>query len=178
MIDNMDLIIQCRYAPMNKDHIPRFPHKMPQVNWDRNVPIFQDEKVDDALLHLIKFHIHLWRFKVEWHEDCLVKMFMLTLEGKSREWYEGLNLGSLFYLKEFHKVFYEHYKENYPYLSLVENFCDQYKDLIQYLVNIDEDLGNWHPKDLLEAVHEFHSQVNYHDNQEMLVENESNQEMK
>ena len=79
-----------------------------------------------------------------------MKMFMVTLEGKAREWYEGLNPRSLFSLKDFHKVFYEHYKENYPSLSLAENCCDQSKDLIQYLVNIDEDFRNWHPEDLLE----------------------------
>ena len=67
---------------------------------------------------------------------------METLEGKAREWYEGLNLGSLFSLKYFHKVFYEQYKEYYPSLSFIENCCDQSKDLLQYLVNIDEDLEN------------------------------------
>ena len=154
---------------MNREHIFGFLHKIPQVNWDINIPIFEDEKGDGALLHLIKFHIHSWRLKVEWHEYCLImNMFMVTLEGKAREWYEGLNPGSLFSLKYFHKVFYEHYKENSPSLSLAENCCDQSEDLIQYLVNIDEDLGNWNPEDLLEAIHEFHSQVNSHENQENL----------
>ena len=60
-----------------------------------------------------------------------MKMFMATLEGKARNWYEGLNPGSLFSLKNFHKVFYEHYKEYSPSLSLVENFCDQFDDFIQ-----------------------------------------------
>ena len=91
---------------MNIDHIPSFPNKIPQVNSQRNIPIFQDEDVDDALLHLIKFHVHAWKLKVEWHEDCLMKMFMKTLEGKSRKWYKGLDPGSLFSLKDFHKVFY------------------------------------------------------------------------
>ena len=100
---------------MNREHILGFPNKMPQVNWKMNLPIFQDENVYDALLHLIKFHIHSWTLKVEWHEDCLMKMFMVTLEGKAREWYEGLNSFSLFSLKDFHKVFYGHYKDN-PHL--------------------------------------------------------------
>ena len=155
---------------MNRYHITRFPHKMHQVNWQRNLPIFQDENVDDALLHLIKFHIHSWKLKVEWHENFLTKTFIETLEGKVREWYEGLSLDSLFSLKYFHKVFYEHYKEYSPSLSLAKNCCDQFEDLIQYLVNIDEDLGNWHPEDLLEAIHEFHSQVSCHETKEKLVE--------
>ena len=69
-----------RYAPMNKYYISGFPKIMSQLNWKKTIPILQDNNVDDALLHLIKFHIHSWKFKVEWHEDCLMKMFMATLE--------------------------------------------------------------------------------------------------
>ena len=163
---------------MGRDHIPRFQHKMPQINWIKNLPIFQDEKVDDPLLHLIKFHIHIWRLKVEWHEDYLTKMFMATLEGKARNWYEWLEPGILFSLKYFHKVFYKHYIGYFPSLSLAKNCCDQSEDCIQHLVNIDEDLGNWHPEDLLEEIHAFHTQDNYHDSQEELVEDEINQEVK
>ena len=106
-----------------------------------------------------------------------MKIFMGKLEGKAREWYEGLDPGSLFSLKDFHKVFYEHYKENCSSLSLAENCCDQSEDLIQYLVNIDDDLGNWHLEDLLEAIHHFHSQCSYHDSLEELFEEEPNQEI-
>ena len=111
---------------MNRDHIPGFPHKLPQIEWDKNLPRFQDEKSDDPLLHLIKFHIHVWGLKYKWHKDCLMKIFMLTLEGKAREWYESLRPGSLFSLKDIHKEFYEHYKQNSPYLSLAKNCCDQF----------------------------------------------------
>ena len=55
--------IKCRYAPMSRDHIHGFPHKLPKVNWDKNLPMFQDENIDDPLLHLIKFRIHSWRLK-------------------------------------------------------------------------------------------------------------------
>ena len=92
--------IPWRYAPMSRDHIPGFPHKMPQVNWDDNLPVFQGEKFDNPLWHIIKFHIHVWSLNVEWNEDCLMKMFMLTLEGKARDWYEWLKSGSLFSLKD------------------------------------------------------------------------------
>ena len=60
-----------------------------------------------------------------------MKMFMETFEGKEMEWYEGLNLGSLFSLKDFHEVFYENYKEYSPYFPLVENCCDQFEDFTQ-----------------------------------------------
>ena len=152
--------IKRKYSPMSRDHIPRFPHKLPKLNWDKNLPIFQDENIDDPLLHLIKFHIHSWRLKGDWHEDCLMKLFMETLEGKAREWYEAIKPASLFSLKDFHKVFYEHYKEYFPSVSLAENCCDQAEDIIHYLKNIDEDFGNWHPEDLLEEADNFHLKLN------------------
>lgn len=52
---------------MSRDYIPGLPHKLPKVNWDKNLPMFQDENIDDPLLHLIKFHIHSWGLKSDWH---------------------------------------------------------------------------------------------------------------
>ena len=104
-----------------------------------------------------------------------MKIFMLTLEGKAREWYESLRPGCLFSLKDIHKAFYEHYKQNSPSLSLAENCCDQFQDIIQYLLDSDEDLENLHPEDLLTSIHEFNSQGNYHDSLDELVEEEINQ---
>ena len=95
---------------MSREHIPGFPHKMPQVFWDDNLPVFQGEKFEDPLIHLIKLHIHVWKVRTEWHEDCLMKMFMLTLEEKARDWYEWLEPRSLFSLRDMHQVFYQKYK--------------------------------------------------------------------
>ena len=60
-----------------------------------------------------------------------MKIFMLTLEGKEREWYESIIPGSFFSLKYIHNAFYEHYKQNSPSLSVAENCCDQFQDIIQ-----------------------------------------------
>ena len=73
---------------MNHSHILGFPNRMPHIDWQSCLPKFKDEKGDDAALHLIKFHMHSRKLKVEWHEDCLMKIFMDTLEGKTRSWYE------------------------------------------------------------------------------------------
>lgn len=123
---------------------------MPEVDWLENLPNFQGENVDDPLLHLIKFHIHVWKFKVEWHEYCLMKMFMATLEGKARVWYEWLEPGSLFSLRDMHQVFYKNYKGNSPSLSW--DCCDQSQTIRQCLLDIDEDLVNMHPEDMLTAI--------------------------
>jgi hypothetical protein len=73
-----------RYAPMNHSHIPGFPNRMPCIDWQTYLPKFKDEEGDDVALHLIKFHMHTHKLKVKFHEDCLMKMFMATLEGKGK----------------------------------------------------------------------------------------------
>ena len=55
------------------------------------------------------------------HEDFLMKMFMDSLEENARSWYEGLPSESLFSLTDFHTVFHEHYKNQYPSLLLVQD---------------------------------------------------------
>ena len=79
-----------RYAPMNCAHIPGFPNWIPKVDWQTCLPKFRDPKNDDVALHFVRFHMHIHKLRVELHEDSLMKMFMATLEGDARSWYEGL----------------------------------------------------------------------------------------
>ena len=72
-----------RYAPMNRDHIRGFPNKIPKVDWQRNLPMFKDDDRNDAALHLVRFHMHIHKLKVDFTEDCLMKIFMATLEGEA-----------------------------------------------------------------------------------------------
>lgn len=73
---------------MNQAHIPSFPNQLPSIDWQAYLPKFQDKKGDDAIVHFIRFHLHLCRLRVEFPEDCLMKMFMATLEEKVRLWHE------------------------------------------------------------------------------------------
>lgn len=59
--------ISARYAPLNHMHILGFPNRMPHVDWQPYLPKFRDQKEDDAL-HLVKFHMHARRLKVDFHE--------------------------------------------------------------------------------------------------------------
>ena len=142
---------------MSRDHILGFPNKMPKVDWSKNLPVFRNQEGNDAALHLVKFHIHVHRLKINFPEDCLMKMFMATLEGKARSWYEGLKPCSLFSLKEFHTTFFEFYgKYNHSFL-LFEDFCESYENFIQYL---EETFGDEECLDyeIIEALYEYYSQ--------------------
>ena len=79
------------------------------------------------------------RWELNLHEDSLMKMFMATLEGDVRSWYEGLRSESLFSLTYFHTVFHEHYKNQYPSLLLVQYCCTHVKGFIGYLENMYSD---------------------------------------
>ena len=103
-----------RYAPMSRDHIPGFPNKMSKVDWSKNFPVFRNVEGNDAALHLVKFHIHVHRLKINFLESCLMKMFMATLEDEAWSWYESFPPACIYCLKDFHALFIERYQESYP----------------------------------------------------------------
>ena len=53
-----------RYAPMDQSHIPSFPNPLPKVNWLTYLPIFKDENKYNVALHLVRFHMHVYKFWV------------------------------------------------------------------------------------------------------------------
>jgi len=128
----MDQIAR-RYAPMSRDHIPGFPNKMPKVDWSKNLPVFRNVEGNDAALHLVKFHIHVHRLKINFPEDCLMKMFMATLENEARSWYESFPPTCIYCLKDFHALFIERYKDSYPSLNLVHDYCKHASTFIESL---------------------------------------------
>jgi hypothetical protein len=146
-----------RYAPMNRSHIPGFPNRIPHIDWQKYFPKFKDGKGNDVALHLIRFHMHICKLGVEFHEDCLMKMFMATLEGKARLWYEGLKPGSLYSLKYFHITFFKHYGESNPSFLVFEDCCEFCEHFIKYLENVfgDEECMN---DEIIEAFYEYSSQ--------------------
>ena len=76
------------YAPMNHDHNPVFPNRLPIVYWKKSLPKFKDKISDDLSLHMVRFHMHIHNLGVELHGDSLMKMFMVSLEGNAQSWYE------------------------------------------------------------------------------------------
>ena len=144
--------MNARYAPMNWSHIPGFPNPMPKVDWLDDLPIFKDENKDNAALHLVRFHMHVRSLKVHFPEDCLMKMFMTTLEGKAWSWYKSLENGSIYSLANFHDEFYEMYKECHPSLLLVKDCCKHSTSFIQYLEDFYDD-DEFMDEEILEALH-------------------------
>jgi len=148
----MDQIAR-RYAPLSRDHIPGFPNKIPKVDWSRNLPTFNADGKKDAALHLVRFHMHIRKLKISFPEDCLMKMFMATLEDEARSWYESLPSASIYCLRDFHTVFFEKYRESYPYLILVQNCCSHVHNFIESLEKYYED-DNFMDVEIMEALYE------------------------
>ena len=96
---------------MHRSHILGLPNRIPNVDWQTYLPKFKDQKSDDAALHLVRFHMHIHKLRVEFHEDSLMKMLMASLEGNAWSLYERLPYGSLYSLEYFHTVFHEHFKD-------------------------------------------------------------------
>ena len=104
---------------MSRDHIPDFPNSMPWVEWMTYLLKFKTVKGNDVALHLVRFHMHVRRLKIDFPEDCLMKIFMATLEGETQSWYEILLPACIYFLKDFHTMFFERYKKSCPSLILV-----------------------------------------------------------
>ena len=97
-----------------------------------------------------------------------MKMFIVSLEGSERSWYEGLPSESLYSLKYFHTVFHEHVKYQYPSLLLVQDCCIHVKGFIHDLENMygddqfmDEEIleilkeNSFHKKEVHRKIHEI-----------------------
>jgi hypothetical protein len=121
------------------------------------LPKFEDGKGNDVALHLIRFHMHICKLGVEFHEDCLMKMFMATLEGRERLWYEGLKPGSLYSLKYFHITFFKHYGKSNSSSLVFEDCCEFCEHFIKYLENVfgNEECMN---DEIIEALSEYSAQ--------------------
>ena len=91
---------------MDRYHIYGFPNPMPCVDCLTHLPMFKDGNKYYVGLHLDKFHIHVCILRVEFLAECLVKIFMATLEDKAIVWYEGLKPRTLCSLKYFHRIFF------------------------------------------------------------------------
>ena len=122
--------IAIRYDPMNRAHILGFPNQIPNIYCQAYLPRFKDQNGDDTALHLVRFHKHISKLGVELHEDSLMKMFMVSLEGNGWSWYERLPSESLYSLKDFHTVFHEHLKDQYPSLPSIQDCCRHDKEFI------------------------------------------------
>lgn len=65
---------------MHHIYILGFPNSMPGVSWKTYLPTFKDKKGDGVDLHMIRFHMHIHKFKVKFHEDFIMNMLMVCLE--------------------------------------------------------------------------------------------------
>ena len=176
----MDQITR-RYAPLSRDHIPGFPNKIPKVDWSRNLPTFKDDSRKDAALHLVRFHMHIRKLRVDFPEDFLMKIFLATLEGKAQSWYESLPPACIYYLKDFHAMFIERYKNSYPSLNLVQDCCKHAYSFIESLEKYYED-DNFMDDEIMEALYEnpFHQhkenlENSHQDDQDILQQNQDQQ---
>ena len=139
---------------MNHAHIHGIPNQIPNIYWQAYLPRFKYQKGDDDALHLFRFHKHIDNLGVELHEDSLMKTFMVSLEVNARLWYEGFPSWILYSLRDFHTVFHENFKDQYPSLLLIQDCCRHDKRFIENLKSIYDD-DQYMDEEILEILHEY-----------------------
>ena len=50
---------------MNRAHIPGFLNRIPNIDWKAYLSRFKDQKGNDAALHLVRFHKHIYKLGVQ-----------------------------------------------------------------------------------------------------------------
>ena len=123
----MEAIVAARFAPFNFTIVPDFPNNVPTMDeWGEFLPIFRGDGQDHPTQHSIEFHQYMDQLGIH-HEDVLLKMFMYSLEGNSRQWYRSLPISSILSIKYFHIVFYVYCKSIYSIDLLLKDYCEQFK---------------------------------------------------
>jgi len=113
--------------------------------------MFKDDGKKDVALHLVRFHMHICKLKVDFPKDCLMKIFLATLEGEAQSWYESLPPSCIYCLKDFHAMFFEKYEDSYPALNLVHDCCKYADGFIESLEKYYED-NNFTDEEIMEAL--------------------------
>jgi hypothetical protein len=116
--------IATRYAPFDFSYVKGFPNAMPNTKyWEDCLPSFKEDNEDSLAQHLVDFHECMYQLD-NYHEDVLMKVFMISLDGDARQWYKSLPTDSISSLKYFHVVFHSHCKIFYPVEILYEYCCN------------------------------------------------------
>lgn len=78
-----------------------------------------------------------------YHEDVLMKMFMISLEGNARKWYKSLPAACIVSLKDFHALFHSCCKRFYPDELLLEScFNEEFERQNGYANDHQEEFAN------------------------------------
>jgi hypothetical protein len=111
----MEAILAQRFAPLNFSVVPGFSNVVPTIDeWGEYLPRFREDKDDNLADHLLEFH-EVIGYQLAIHDDdVLMKMFMYSLAGDARKWYQSLPLASIYSLKKFHATFSDHCKRFFP----------------------------------------------------------------
>ena len=83
----MEMIVALRYAPLT---LPQLLNVLSQGDYLKYFPRFTREGDDDTVEeHLALFYNHADNQNVK-HEDVWTKLFVQSLDGEARKWFQGL----------------------------------------------------------------------------------------
>jgi hypothetical protein len=118
-------IVAARFSPLDFSNIPGFPNHVPGIRvWEDYLPRFREDDNDNLTHHLVEFHYCMHQLSI-FHEDVLMKMFMLSLERDAHQWYRSFPVACIASLKYFHMMFHSHYKRRYPIDLPLGSCCNE-----------------------------------------------------
>jgi hypothetical protein len=134
----MEAILARRFSPLNFSAIAGYPHPVPQIDeWQDLLPRFYEGENDNPVEHVQEFHALMQQLDIQ-HEDIHMKLFMYSLQGDVRIWYQSLETSSISSLKEFHAAFNIHCQKFYSSELICHSCCEEYKDCVQDIIDSHE----------------------------------------
>lgn len=87
--------ISSHFAALNLFDIAGSRHELLNIGiCDAYLPHFRNDDGDNPTQHSRDFHDFILEMGVH-HEDVIIKLFMMYLEGDTRKWYKRLPLGTI-----------------------------------------------------------------------------------
>jgi len=126
----MEEILAQIFVPFDFSVVSGYPNPVPHVDeLQGRLPKFKECIDDNPTEHFLEFHEMMHHLDI-FHEDVLMNMFMYSLEGDAREWYQSLPHSSISSLKQFHTVFHDHCRRYFPAECLFEHCCEEFASYI------------------------------------------------
>jgi hypothetical protein len=138
----MEAILARKFSPFNFSFVPDFPNFVPTMDeWGDFLLTFREHRDDNPAEHLLEFHELMYQWGIH-HEDVLMKMFMFSLEGDARKWYQSLPPANISSLEQFHAAFNMHCQKFYSSELIFHSCCEEYKYYVQDIVDSYESYEN------------------------------------
>jgi hypothetical protein len=118
VVNRMDVIIASRYAPLV---LPVFLHAFPTTDYMKYLPRYNGEGEIIVEEHMVAFYSFVDNFNID-YLDVWMRLFVQSLDGEVRKWFESLPPSSIEYIEVLDESFINQWGYRRDYLYYIIEF--------------------------------------------------------